>query len=200
MTLDYYNRNADAFRQRTAGSITRRFYDPFPALLKPGAHIMDAGCGPGRDSLFFIERGFRVTGIDGSQAMVDMASRATGQAVLLLRFQEIDFCERFDGIWANASLLHVPRTEMDDVLRRLTRALRRGGVMYMSLKIGDGERIHDDGRFFSDYRQQSLREVLAAHPLLEILDMHETPPGPQQADGRSLLHAMVRRSTKGNAI
>jgi 2-polyprenyl-3-methyl-5-hydroxy-6-metoxy-1,4-benzoquinol methylase len=194
MTLDYYNTNAEAFRQRTAGSITRRFYEPFLALLRPGAHILDAGCGPGRDSRQFVELGYRVTAMDASTAMVEMASKAIGQPVLLRRFQDVEFDAEFDGIWANASLLHVPAREFDDVLRRLARALKPGGVLYMSLKIGDGERIHDDGRFFCDYSESSLRAVLANHPTLELLSTHQTPPSPGQADGRAWLHAIVKKT------
>ena len=194
MTLDYYNHNAESFRQRTAGSMTRRSYDAFLARLAPNAHILDAGCGPGRDSMVFLERGFRVTGMDASLAMVEMATQATGQPVLLMTFQQIEFQNEFDAIWANASLLHVPQSEIDGVIRRLTRALKPAGALYMSLKVGDGERIADDGRFFCDYTETAARELLSRHRALTILEIHQTPPGPNRADGRAWLHVMCGRN------
>ncbi|HEY7088387.1 MAG TPA: class I SAM-dependent methyltransferase [Tepidisphaeraceae bacterium] len=193
MTIEYYNHNAEAFRQRTADRDMSWLYDPFLSLLPPGAHILDAGCGPGRDSLAFLRRGFHVTAADASSAMVEMARAATGLPVLLLPFQQIDFDQAFDGIWANASLLHVPSREIDDVLRRLTRALRPGGILYMSVKLGDGERTTAEGRLFCDYTESSLRAVLAGHPALGVLEIHQTDPAPNQADGKSWLHATLRK-------
>jgi SAM-dependent methyltransferase len=128
MTIDYYNRNAYAFQQRTLGRDLQRRYDPFLALLPPGAEILDAGCGPGRDSLAFIQRGYRVTAMDASSAMVDLTTATIGQPALLLPFDQIDFEEKFDGVWASASLLYVPSARIDDAVHRLTRALKPGGV------------------------------------------------------------------------
>jgi len=190
---DYYDANAEAFRQRTFGNDLTALYDPFTSLLPAGGHILDAGCGPGRDALAFLRRGFRVTAIDASPAMVELASQATGQPALLLRFEEIEFEASFDGIWACASLVHVPRAAIDGVLARLSRALVSGGVLYASLKCGDGERVAPDGRFFSDHDEASLRALLARHPELEILRLDVAPPGNAQ-DGRSWLSTTVRRA------
>src|SRR3954451_2645856 len=151
MTLDYYNTNADAFRERTKDVDVSHEYEKFLARLPAHpahAHILDAGCGPGRDAAHFSKLGYRVTAIDASAAMVEMAAKATGLPVRLLLFQQIDFVEEFDGVWTMASLLHVPTADVDDVVRRLTRALRPGGAWYLSVKLGDGERRNDDGRMF----------------------------------------------------
>jgi SAM-dependent methyltransferase len=197
MTIEYYNKNAEAFRKRTLDCNMAPAYHAFLAHLPPGAHILDAGCGPGRDTLEFLRHGFRVTAFDASSAMVEMAAQATGQPVLRLRFQDIDFQEAFDGIWACASLLHVPAAEIDDVFRRLIRALKPGGVFYMAVKIGPGERLADDGRLFCDYTPQSLRAHFARHPDLALLDIHESPPHPNQSDNKSWLHATARRLDAG---
>src|SRR6478672_8558352 len=157
MTLDYYNANADGFRERTKGFVLTLQYDAFFARLPAGAHILDAGCGPGRDAKCFLSRGCRVTAVDASPAMVELATRATGLTVRVRPFQQIEFDNEFDGIWAMASLLHVPNAEIDDVFRRLIRALKPGGVWYMSVKVGGGERRNDDGRMFYDYTPDSLR-------------------------------------------
>jgi SAM-dependent methyltransferase len=189
MTLDYYNATADAFRERTKDFDLTLQYDAFLARLPVGAHILDAGCGPGRDAAVFLKRGYRVTAIDASHAMVELATKATGLPVRLLAFQQIDFDGDFDGVWMMASLLHVPTAEVDDVVRRLTRALKPGGVWYMSVKVGDGERRNSDGRMFYDYTPESLRELLSRHPALALLEIYEseatTPP--------NWLHATVRK-------
>jgi SAM-dependent methyltransferase len=197
MTLDYYNTNAEGFRDRTKHLALALEYDAFLARLPDRAHILDAGCGPGRDAKYFLSRGYRVTAIDASSAMVALATAATGLPVRLLPFQQLDFDGEFDGVWTMASLLHVPTSDIDDVVRRLTRALKPRGVWYMSVKIGNGERRNPDGRMFYDYTPDSLRQLLSRHPSLEMLDVYEsqatTPP--------NWLHATVRKTagTEGRA-
>jgi 2-polyprenyl-3-methyl-5-hydroxy-6-metoxy-1,4-benzoquinol methylase len=88
-----------------------RNYRPFLALLKPGARILDAGCGSGRDLKAFSERGYQVVGLDASELMVRLAREHSDQQVHHLAFQEVTYKEEFDGIWACASLLHVPWRE-----------------------------------------------------------------------------------------
>jgi len=195
MTSDYYDLNAEAFRQRTAGCDLAPLYEGFLSRLPPGAHILDAGCGPGRDTLAFLGRGFRVTAIDASAAMVDLATQATGQPARQLRLQEIEFHDAFDGVWANASLLHVPTGEIDDVLRRLVRSLVPEGLLHVSVKIGDGERIAPDGRFFCDYTETVLRALFARHPSLRLLSLEESPPQRPQDDNRSWLIARASKLT-----
>jgi ubiquinone/menaquinone biosynthesis C-methylase UbiE len=194
MTLDYYNRNAEAFGQRTRDCPVRHLQDAFMSLLHPGAHILDAGCGSGRDTLVFLEHAFQVTAMDASSAMVELATKATGQSVLLSTFADINFEQAFDGIWANASLLHVPAQEIDDVLNRLSRALKVAGVLYMSVKVGDGERIAPDQRLFCDYSEASLRATLSRHPELLILDIHQSPANSGQIDPRPWVHTMLRKA------
>ena len=140
------------------------FYEYFLEELDPGAHILDAGCGSGRDTKAFLDRGYCVTAIDASPEIARWARAFTGQPCRVLRFQEMEFREEFDGIWACASLVHVSKGEMADVMPRFIRALKPGGILCLSIKEGDGERIADDGRFFSDYSASSFRELLAMFP------------------------------------
>jgi SAM-dependent methyltransferase len=193
VTIDYYNQNAEAFRQRTLGCNMQVRYDAFLDLLPPSAEILDAGCGPGRDSAVFLQRGCRVTATDASSAMIELATAATGGRALLLPFEKIDFQEQFDGVWASASLLHVPPKNIDNVLRRLTRSLKVGGIFYMSVKLGDGERIAADGRFFCDYTEESLNQLFARHPSLEVLDIQLSPAAVDQTDGKDWLHTTARK-------
>jgi SAM-dependent methyltransferase len=146
-TTEYYDTHAKEYCESTVHLDLRDVYVPFLKQLAPGAHILDAGCGSGRDTKVFSERGFRVTAIDASAELARLAQSLTGRRCEVLRFQDMKFREEFDGIWACASLLHIPKGEMIDVLPRFIQALKPGGIFYISLKEGEGERIAEDGRF-----------------------------------------------------
>jgi SAM-dependent methyltransferase len=125
----YYDRNADAFVAGTIAADMAAFYGPFLARVPDGGAILDAGCGSGRDSRRFKDRGYAVTAFDASEAMVRRSAALLGQPVLHLRLQDLAFADAFDGVWACASLLHVPRAEMGDVLGRLALVLLGAGLL-----------------------------------------------------------------------
>jgi SAM-dependent methyltransferase len=187
-TIAYYEEHAEAYAERVLGAAMDALYEPFLALLPAGAHILDAGCGPGRDALVFLQRGYRVTAIDASAAMARLAAARLGQAVEVLRFQDLDYEQEFDAIWACASLLHVPRREMDNVFRRCTRALRPGGIWYISFKLGEAEEERE-GRRFTDFTEVSLRALMDRHRLLEVLQVWRT----QDRREVTWVNALVRR-------
>jgi len=193
-TLDFYDRNAASFDERTRHMDMRPWMQPFIDRLRAGAKILDVGCGPGRDVQTFRDLGFDAAGIDGSHAMVELARTIAPTAIIEhISFDKIEFVDAFDGIWANASLLHVPADQIDDVMHRLARALRIGGVMYMSVKAGDGARIHNDRRFFYDYSDSSLRALFSRNLNFELIGVDESPPGDAQSDQKSWLHALARK-------
>ncbi|NCA72135.1 MAG: class I SAM-dependent methyltransferase, partial [Sphingobacteriia bacterium] len=138
-TLAYYEDQAGAFFAGTVGVDMTPLYARFLALVPPGAHLLDAGCGSGRDALAFQRLGYRVSACEASPALARLASDYCGLPVEVRRFQDIDWVARFDAIWACASLLHVPMLELPGVMRRLARALVPGGVLYASFKHGAGE-------------------------------------------------------------
>jgi 2-polyprenyl-3-methyl-5-hydroxy-6-metoxy-1,4-benzoquinol methylase len=164
---DYYDETAGEFFERTRGLDMEQHYLPFLSLLEPGARILDAGCGSGRDMKAFSKRGYRVAGMDASEAMVRLAREHTNEQVHHLAFQEVTWEEEFDGIWACASLLHVARRQLPEVLERLGRALRPGGVLFMSYKHGQGEHSRN-GRRFTDLDEPLLRELLRDAPGLTL--------------------------------
>lgn len=185
--------NAEQFCARTAQLDLRHLYRPFQELVPPGGHILDAGCGSGRDSLYFQSAGYQVTAFDASRRMVEAASRLLGRPVQLMTFQELDFSGAFDGIWACASLLHVPRREMQGVLARLARALVPGGVLYASFKYGDGEGWRGE-RLFNSYDEQSFAELLQSVPALSTTQVWQTTDvRPDRADER-WLNALLTRT------
>ncbi len=160
-TLAWYDRQAAHFAARTADLDLAPLYDRFIRHIRSGGRILDAGCGVGRDALAFAERGYAVVAFDASAEMVRIArERTAGQAeILQMRFEDATWREEFDGVWACASLLHVPAAELPVVTRRLAAALRPGGALYMSFKHGTGERVAG-GRRFTDHNEQTLRAAL----------------------------------------
>ena len=133
-THDYYERNAEAYSSATLKARKSTRHELFLAGLPGSARILAAGCGAGRDSAVFLRQGYDVSAFDASSALCRLSSKFTGLATRQLRFQEFDEIEKYDGIWANASLLHVPRVELPDCIARLTRSLKPGGLMYMSFQ------------------------------------------------------------------
>ena len=151
-------------------------YEPFLRHLPKGSHILNAGCGVvGRDTKHFINLGYNVTAIDASQQMVNISSQFTGQKTLLMAFQDLSFVNCFDGIWASASFLHVPRQEMGLVFKKFIVAMKDGGIWYLSFKVGSGERIHKDGRFFNDYDEGAFWNFLSSYrQILDIVKINST--------------------------
>ena len=191
-TVEYYNNKAQEFFESTVNVDMSEHYRVFLNFLPPGGKILDAGCGSGRDSLYFINQGFQVIAIDASPALASLSSKLIGQPVAVLRFQDMNFEKEFDGIWSCASLLHVPRSEMNDVLSRLTRALKPKGVLYASFKYGDGER-KDNGRFFNDYNEQSFQCLLHEHPDLQLFSSWISGDVRPERAGEKWLNVLVRR-------
>lgn len=162
-TLDYYNRNADTFFQTTANVDMGPLYERFIKRVGDTGHILDAGCGSGRDAKAFKEMGYEVSAFDASIELAHRAQAHAGIAVDVLSFYEFNAIEKFNGIWACASLLHVPKVALPSALERLWRGLKPGGVLYVSFKLGEGERTHGE-RFFTDLNDQTLRNLMDALP------------------------------------
>jgi SAM-dependent methyltransferase len=158
VSIAFYDQNSAAFFASTVDADMSAQRARFLALVGPTGSILDAGCGSGRDSLAFVRAGYAVTAFDGSSEMVRLASAHTGLAVHHLRFSDVSWRDVFDGIWACASLLHVPGSELPDCVSRLVRALRPGGVMFLSFKYGDGERWNGR-RHFTDMTEASLMNL-----------------------------------------
>lgn len=159
-TLSFYEANARSFFDATVGADMSALREAFLSRLPPGAAILDAGCGSGRDARAFAERGHAVTAFDTSARLASLARRHCGFKVAVRSLAEVDEIDAYDGIWCCASLLHVPAAEMQSVLARLWRALRAGGCLYASFKLGKGERV-DGKRRFTDADEEFMRAWLA---------------------------------------
>lgn len=168
-TLQYYNEHAVDFTQDTQTSDMRDKYAPFLSRVVPGGHILDLGCGSGRDSAAFIKRGYRVTAVDGSEELCRIAEAHIGQRVECMLFQDIAWQNEFDGVWACSSLLHCTMEELPDILQKVSDSLKESGILYVSFKYGDfaGWR---NGRYFTNLTEESFAELLSKVPSLHLLE------------------------------
>lgn len=157
-SIQYYNTHSESFYKRTIHADMDTLHEKFLSYLKVPSKILDAGCGVGRDSKFFLSQGHTIQAFDGSREMVRLASRELNQEVLHTTFQSITFTEEFDAVWACASLLHVPYEELPKVMGNIRRALKPSGIFYASFKYGDVERKEGERQFF-DLNE----EVIAPH-------------------------------------
>lgn len=160
-SLDFYEENAALYAARDR-HLPERQLNRFVERLAAGARILELGCGAGGDSAELLQLGFDVTPSDGSAAMASQAERRLGRPVLVLPFQELAYEAEFDGIWANACLLHVPRADLADVLARIAKALRPGGRFYASFKTGGAEGTDRFGRYYNRPTREELTELCEA--------------------------------------
>lgn len=159
-TLSYYDSYADEFYKSTVNIEFTTMQEHFLAKLKKGSNILDFGCGSGRDTKYFLEKGYNVDAIDGSAELCKLASEYTGIKVKNIFFQELSEVDKYDGIWACSSILHLPVGELSEVMRKMMFALKKNGIMYTSFKYGifAGER---NGRYFTDMTEEIFAEFLS---------------------------------------
>ena len=185
-TLSYYDQNADAFIQGTQNADMTQQYRLFLKYVPQGGKVLDLGCGSGRDSAYFASLGFQVTAVDGSEELCKRVRTNYGIDAQCVRFEELSFEEAFDAVWACASLLHVPKAAMPQVLARVSAALKPGGILYASFKYGREERV-ENGRFFNDYTEADLDTLLTPENRLSLLEYRiTTDVRPDRSDQRWL--------------
>ncbi|WAR43558.1 class I SAM-dependent methyltransferase [Methylomonas rapida] len=194
-TLDFYNTQAPQYVAETVDLDVSNIRNLFLNHIPEGGHILDLGCGSGRDSRFFLAHGCSITAVDASDELANLASEFIGQPVENLSFQEIDYLEAFDGIWACASLLHCPKSAMGGVMQRMTKALKPNGIIYMSFKYGTDERIDERGRFFNDYTEASMSKLLAEYAELQIVEIF-TETKPLRSGFQTWLNVFARKHVK----
>ena len=166
-TLDYYNKNAERFIESTRNVDFRIMQDLFLKYIPQDGSVLDFGCGSGRDTKYFLEQRKRVEAIDGSEELCRLASEYCGIEVKRLLFNELDEHEKYDGIWACSSILHLNKKDLYDVFLRMSKALKTRGVIYTSFKYGtfEGER---NGRYFTDFTEKDFEGFINKIEILEI--------------------------------
>ncbi len=193
MSITYYDQHADAFVAATIAVDMSSLYDLFLPYLAPGARILDAGCGSGRDSAHFLSLGFAVHAFDASAEMVSRARALTGLSVRCCRFEQYQTDQPLDAIWACASLLHVPAGDLPAILTHLASLLKEDGIFYCSFKYGTGQ-VERDGRRFTQLDETSLAGLLAPLPFASerIWQTADLRPG---REAERWLNAILRKRT-----
>ncbi len=173
-TLKYYNENAHTYSEQTKYGDMTLAYKKFLTYLPKGSFILDFGCGSGRDSKFFIDNGYKVCAVDGSEEMCKEAEEYINQEVKCMRFDELSDENKYDGIWACSSILHVEREELPDILRKMIIALKDNGVIYTCFKIGDKYEIFD-GKYYNYINKEIFEKMLnEINPNYQIVDYYES--------------------------
>jgi SAM-dependent methyltransferase len=191
-TLQFYRRNAQSYADWAKAPSAR--LRGFLALLLPGGSILELGCGAGNHSAEMLAAGFKLRATDGSPEMAEIASRRLGHPVETLLFDQLDEHDAYDGVWASACLLHVPRGDLAAILRRIHHALKAEGLFYASFKVGEGDGRDNLGRYYNYPSPDWLQATYAAagawnsvsSGTSEIKSFDETPA--------TMLHLVVRKA------
>jgi SAM-dependent methyltransferase len=172
-TLAYYNTNAKTFTEGTINVDFSSVQNKFLDKLESGASILDFGCGSGRDTKFFLENGYTVEAIDGSDQLCKIASEHTGIEVKNILFRDLQEVRKYDAIWACSSILHLSYAELVDVMKKIVVALKDKGLLYTSFKYGVFEGIRN-GRYFIDMTEDSLEKLLQEVGGIEVEELWVT--------------------------
>ena len=173
-TLDYYNKNSEEYFNSTLNVDMTNTYKAFLKLLPKGGKILDLGCGSGRDSMNFMKLGYEVIAVDGAKKLAKKASVLLGKEVIVSTFEELELKEKFHGIWACASLLHIKREDLKTVLNNLYNNLDDNGVFYMSFKYGEKEYVDDKNRYFNCFTDESIISFINENTKYNILGLYIT--------------------------
>ena len=173
-TLDFYNNNSKSYIESTLSVDMSHLYKDFLKHIPKGGHILDLGCGSGRDSLEFIKQGYNITAVDGAKELSIAASKIIGQEVICSKFEELKLTEKFHGIWACASLLHINKRDLIQVIKNISSNLEHNGVFYISFKYGEDEYIDEKGRYFNCYTEETFKEMIAQVSNLEIQNIYKS--------------------------
>jgi len=193
LNAQYYSENAESFYDATVNIDMTALYDEFLPLVKNNGAILDAGCGAGRDSKHFIEHGYTVQAFDASEALVSLATALIKQPVQQALFQTFESEQKFDGIWACASLLHVPMNELHQVLQKLTSLLTTDGIFYCSFKLGN-EEVTRNGRVFTNLDEESFEQYILGLPLC-IVKQWRTGDLREGRESEQWLNVILRKET-----
>ena len=195
-SIDYYNRYAVPYYEETVDASMEEVMKPFVELLSEeseNAEVLDLGCGSGRDTLLLEEYGFYVTPMDGSEEMCKLAE--VDKEALQMTYDEMEFDDVFDGIWACASLIHLTEDEMRKVMKKLVQALKENGVLYFSVHRGDRDGIYH-GRYFHDYNRRELQSLMEEYPELEVVDIWTTQDVRSEKSDKLWLNVLARKTGK----
>lgn len=175
MTVDstrtFYDDNAEEYFIKTYNIDLTHQYERFLNYLIPSGHIMDLGCGSGRDSNYFIQHNYYVDALDSSKKLCELVNKRLGIEPINCRIQDWNPDKKYDGIWACASLLHFNTAEFEMFLERLPSYLNVYGVLFASVKSGIPTGFSDDGRFYQNYSEDSIKNTINKYSALRLKEL-----------------------------
>ena len=191
-TIEYYEKNATSFIESTINTDVSELYRPFEELITPGCKILDLGCGSGRDSKYFVEKGYIVAALDPSSAMCAQTGTLAHIPVYEMKAEEMHFTNEFDGVWACASLLHVPRNMQENVLHRIATALKDEGILYASWKYGSQDRT-SEGKKYTDMNDALILGIIKKVPEFHIVQIWTTKDVRNEYSTQKWLNVLLRK-------
>ncbi len=171
-TLDFYAREAAVYTAKGKDKASLWLH-AFANRLPKGARVLELGCGGGRDAQALLNLGFDIVATDGCHAMARQAAERLGRPVAVMRYDDLRDVERYDAVWANASLLHIPRAALEAILARVFAALKPGGLHFASYKAGTAEGRDSLGRYFNYPDRESLTRAYSRSAAWELLAISE---------------------------
>jgi len=159
-TIKYYDKSAESYLDKVCNTYPDSDLLSFINSIKSGGTVLDLGCGPGNSSAMMQSAGLNVQAPDCSQKMVDIAKNKFNVDAIKAEFKELSEIDLYDGVWANFSLLHAPRSEMLSNLKKINRSLKKKGYLHIGLKIGNGEKRDTLGRQYTYYQPKELKSLL----------------------------------------
>ena len=191
-TINYYDTNAKEFVEGTLNVDFKTTQDKFINKLPAKGYILDFGCGSGRDTKYFLAKDFNVDAIDGSIELCKIASEYTNIKVNHMYFNELSIVNKYDGIWACSSILHLSLDDLVDVFKRMSKALKDEGIIYTSFKYGDfsGER---NGRYFTDMTEDSFAKLIANVENLKVEEQWITADVRPQRGNEKWINLILRK-------
>lgn len=193
--LEYYNKNAKLYFEQTKVGNLKENYNKFLSRIEKGAYILDFGCGSGRDSKVFLEKGYKVKAIDGSIQMCKIAADYINQDVECMLFEDLEDKDTYDAIWACSSILHVEKEKLPDIIIKMVNALKPNGIIYTSFKKGSGYEIKE-GKYYNYITKEEFEEMLNKLNInAKIVDYFETLPSTNRPGAESTVwgNYIIRR-------
>ena len=191
-TINYYDKNANEFFETTVSADMSEQENFFEKYLYKGAILLDCGCGSGRDTKYFLEKGYEVTAIDGSKELCMKAGKLTGIDIKHMFFKDINFYNKFDGIWACASLLHLDKEDLIDVINKLKVAMTSKGVLYVSFKYGEFCGLRNS-RFFLDLTEVELNKIIGVVGGLKVEETYVSVDVRTGRENEKWLNAIITK-------
>lgn len=183
-TFEYYEKEGISYIAETMLIKIATEIEALELVVPPKGKILDIGCGSGRDTKYFLSKGFAVTSMDASSVMSKLSSKEIDHPVQTKNILDLNKRNEFDGIWASSSLPHLPKSEIGDGFNSLISALKKGGILYASFKKGDGEGIDDKGRYLSRYQISEIEDLIKKTKKGNLIHIWESDAARQDSTER----------------